>query len=81
MTETNDYEKAMVHIEPAYESMRPLFIPEPRMMIAAMAMQGLLSSGDYTTAKIDRVMKLAVEYADALLTELNKPKNETDKEI
>ena len=53
---------------------------DERTMRAAMAMQGLLSSGDYTTAKIDRVMKLAVEYADALLTELNKPKNETDKE-
>ena len=72
----NDYEKELVHIEPAYEDMRPLFIPEPRMMIAAMAMQGILANGQNNSAGF--IAKKAVALADALINELNKENNDTD---
>ena len=68
------YQLGKAHAQPANG------LANERLQVAAMAMQGLLASGDYTAAKIDRVMKLAVLYADALLTQLNKPTNETNSE-
>lgn len=49
----------------------PLFIPSPRMTIAAAAMQGLLASNLKETPAF--VARMALRYADALLTELELP--------
>ena len=59
------------------------YLGEKRLQVAAMAMQGLLATNaqfqedvkvvELTTSTI---AKLSVGYADALLTELNKPKDE-----
>lgn len=49
--------------------------PHERTMIAAMAMQGLLASG-----MKKGIVARAIELTDSLIYQLNKPKNETDKE-
>lgn len=66
-----------------------------RLQVAAMAMQGILSNSDlitdslrvyerkygkYTADLCVAVANVAVVCTDTLITEINKPKNETDKE-
>lgn len=59
----------------------PQFIPHPRFIASVAAMQGMLASGLYQTNSAQFIAQRAVLHADALLNELNKPKNEmaTDK--
>lgn len=57
----------------------PQFIPHPRFQAAMQAMQGLIASGLYQTNSADFIARRAVAYADALLNELNKPKDEDNK--
>lgn len=48
-----------------------------RELIAAMLLQGLLSSGpDMYDAKYNQAARVAVAHADALIEQLNKPTNE-----
>lgn len=49
-----------------------------REQIATAAMQGMLASGHYTTNFPDFIAQRSVEYADALIDELMKPKDEHD---
>ena len=52
-----------------------------RRRIAAMTMQGLLASPESYSVQGKEpkyIVKLAVEYADALIAELNKKKDETE---
>ena len=44
-----------------------------RQLFAAMAMQGMISSGKFGSLK-EGVAHIAIEYADALIVELNKEK-------
>ena len=54
------------------------FIIPPRLTIATAAMQGLLAGGMLNNSK-EFVAAKAVELADALLNELNKPKDKEDE--
>lgn len=47
-----------------------------REHIATAAMQGMLASGQYTTNFTEFIAQRSVEYADALLNELMKKKDE-----
>jgi hypothetical protein len=44
-----------------------------RATIAAMAMQGMCANPAYTTTPVEHVAEWAVQQADALLVELQKP--------
>lgn len=61
----------------------PQFIPHPRFIASVAAMQGLLNatSVERFTLRIkpEEIAKCAVEYADALINELNKPKDKEDE--
>lgn len=52
------------------------FISPMRFQASVAAMQGMLASGHYTTNFTDFIAQRSVEYADALINELNKPKDE-----
>lgn len=52
----------------------PQFIPKPRFIASVAAMQGMLASGMYQTNHARFIAGKSVEYADALINELNKPK-------
>lgn len=43
-----------------------------RQQFAAMAMQGLLSSGQYDDISLTTVSEMSVKFSDALIKELNK---------
>lgn len=51
---------------------------EPRFIASVAAMQGMLASGMYQTNSATFVAKNSVEYADALINELSKPKDEVE---
>lgn len=63
----------------AAEIAQPQFIPYPRFQAAMAAMQGILASGLYQTNSADFIAQKSVAYADALLNELNKSKDEDNK--
>lgn len=50
------------------------FIPPMRFQASVAAMQGMLASGMYQTNSAKFIAEKSVEYADALINELNKPK-------
>jgi hypothetical protein len=65
-------ERVLTLIDPASDMANPNK-PEPsRAMIAAMAMQGFLASSNFRSPEI--TAKDSVVFADALLSELAKPK-------
>lgn len=43
-----------------------------REYFAAQAMQGMIASNEWIADTLERVSKTAIEYADALIAELNK---------
>ena len=58
----------------------PQFIPHPRFLASVAAMQGLLANSDESifTLSEAETAELAVRCADALINELNKPKDENN---
>ncbi|MDE5568928.1 MAG: hypothetical protein K2J12_10885 [Muribaculaceae bacterium] len=56
----------------------PQFIPFVRLRIAAMALPECINMAGRCGNQYQRAAQLAVNYADALLNELNKKNNDTD---
>lgn len=52
------------------------FVSPMRFQASVAAMQGMLASGHYTTNFTEFIAQRSVEYADALINELNKKKDE-----
>lgn len=64
--------RTILHEEPTQ------FIPHPRLTIATAALQGLLASGKDGSNSILHIVTRAIAYADTMMNELKKYKDEND---